>query len=69
MRKEPSGQSMPRNGVTLLELMMAVFIGSLLSVALTRLLSSGLKISQKGASHLTNVQNASILLGQIGRDL
>lgn len=58
-----------RRAVTLIEVMLAVVIGAVLSVALTRLLSSGMRISQKGAAQLTNVQNAAILAAQIERDL
>ncbi|NLI76084.1 MAG: prepilin-type N-terminal cleavage/methylation domain-containing protein [Candidatus Riflebacteria bacterium] len=58
-----------RRGVTVVELMMAVLIGAILAVAVTRLLSGGMRISQKGAAHLTTVQNAGILLSRIERDL
>lgn len=56
-------------GVTLIEISMAVLIGAILSLAVTRIFSSGIKISQKGSSHLTNMQNASILMSQLEQDL
>lgn len=56
-------------GFTLIEIVMAVLLGSILFLALTRLLSSGMRVSQKGSSHLTNMQSAAILLSQIESDL
>ncbi len=56
-------------GVTLTETLMAVLVGSILSLAVTRLFTSGIQMTQKGTSHLTNVQNAAILMTQIERDL
>lgn len=58
-----------RRGVTLTELLIAVLIGSVLSLAITRLFTSGIRITQKGTSHLTNIQNAAILMAQIEKDL
>jgi hypothetical protein len=49
--------------------MVAVLIGALISVALTRLFSSSLRQSLKGSSHLTNMQNAAVLLNQLEADL
>ena len=58
-----------RRGFTLVEIVMAVLLGSLLFLVLTRLLSGGVRITQKGSSHLTNAQAAAILLGQVESDL
>ncbi len=63
---QPDGSG---RGFTLIEIVMAVLLGSILFLALTRLLSSGMRVSQKGSSHLTNMQSAAILLSQIESDL
>jgi hypothetical protein len=60
---------MNRRAITLIEVIMGVLIGSLLLAGVSRMFLSGLKISQKGSSHLTNVQAAAILLNQIEEDL
>ncbi|HNV70774.1 MAG TPA: prepilin-type N-terminal cleavage/methylation domain-containing protein [Candidatus Ozemobacteraceae bacterium] len=57
------------HGFTLIEIVTAVLLGSILFLALTQLLSSGMRVSQKGSSHLTNMQAAAILLSQIESDL
>jgi hypothetical protein len=54
---------------TLTEVVMTVLIGSLLVVALTRIFSGGMLQSQRGSSHLTNLQAAAIVLAQIEKDL
>lgn len=58
-----------RSAVTLIEAVLTILIGSILFIALTKIFSSGLMISQKGTSHLTNVQAASILMNQIEKDI
>ncbi len=60
---------MRRRGVTLSEILIATLIGSLLSLAITRLMTSGIRISHKGSSHLTNVQNAAILMSRMEQDI
>lgn len=60
---------MSRRAVTLIEVMVAVLVGGILSVALTRLLTSTIRVSQKGSSHLTNVQAAAILVARLEIDL
>ncbi|NLI78310.1 MAG: prepilin-type N-terminal cleavage/methylation domain-containing protein [Candidatus Riflebacteria bacterium] len=60
---------MSRRAVTLIEVMVAVLVGGILSVALTRLLTSTIRVSQKGSSHLTNVQAAAILVARLEMDL
>ncbi len=58
-----------RRGVTLIEVVVGLLIGSLLLLSLSRIFSEGFRISQKGSSHLTNMQAASILMAQIEQDL
>lgn len=56
-------------GFTLIEICVSVLIGSIILIALTKMLSGGMKSSQKGAAHLTNLQTTAILLTQIESDL
>jgi prepilin-type N-terminal cleavage/methylation domain-containing protein len=58
-----------RTGVTMIELLMALLIGSILSLAITRILSVTFAVSVKGSSHLTNAQNAAVLLARLEDDL
>lgn len=58
-----------RHGVTLIEVMMAVAVGAILSLAVTRLFSSGIRISQKGSGHLTVLQSGAILMAQLEQDI
>ncbi|MFZ2960705.1 MAG: prepilin-type N-terminal cleavage/methylation domain-containing protein [Candidatus Ozemobacteraceae bacterium] len=60
---------MKKRGVTLAEVMVAVLIGSILSLAVTLIFSGSVRMTQKGTSHLTNIQNAAILMTQIEQDL
>lgn len=56
-------------GVTLIEIMICVLVGSILIYAASRLLSGGLKTSAKGTAHLNLVQATTILMSQIEDDL
>lgn len=58
-----------KNGVTLVELLIAVSLGSMLLVTAFKLMSNWMKSSVKGASHLTNMQTAVLLSNQIEHDL
>lgn len=60
---------MPKRAFTLVEIAVSVLIGAIVMLAASRLLSSGMKTSTKGAAHLTNVQNASMLMAQLEEDL
>ena len=62
-------QGFRRVGVTLIEIMICVLIGSIIVYAASRLLSGGLKTSAKGTAHLTLVQSSTILMSQIEDDL
>jgi len=56
-------------GVTLIEIMICVLVGSILIYAASRLLSGGMKTSVKGTAHLNLVQATTILMSQIEDDL
>jgi len=58
-----------RRAFTLVEIMVAVLVGSLVIYGATSLLSSGLKTGTKGSAHLTNLQGATIFLAQLETDL
>ncbi|MBU1106046.1 MAG: hypothetical protein KKB51_05200 [Candidatus Riflebacteria bacterium] len=58
-----------RYAMTLVEIIIAALVGSLLLSAAFSLLSSWLKSSVKGASHLSNIQVAVLLSNQIEHDL
>jgi len=58
-----------RHAVTVVELLVAAVIGAILSLAITKVFFSSVRVSQKGMEHLNNVQNASIVLTQIDQDL
>lgn len=60
---------MKKTGFTLIETVIGILIGSILILALSKFLSSGLKSFQKGSSHLTNIQAAALLMAQIEQDL
>lgn len=56
-------------GVTLVEMMVAVLLGSLMLMAITRIFSGGVRMTQKGSSHLTLAQGAGMLMAQVEKDL
>lgn len=56
-------------GFTLVETMVAVLLGSLLLMAVTKIFSGGVRMTQKGSSHLTLAQGAGMLMAQIEKDL
>lgn len=58
-----------RRAFTLVELIFAAMLGSLLLAFAFRLTSSSLKTSMKGASHLSNIQAAVLLCNLIEQDL
>ncbi|NLI76454.1 MAG: prepilin-type N-terminal cleavage/methylation domain-containing protein [Candidatus Riflebacteria bacterium] len=60
---------MKRRGFTLVEIIIGLVLASLLLAMLSRLLSWGLRSSVKGTAHLSNVQAAAILLGQLEQDI
>ncbi len=55
--------------MTLVEIAVSVLLGSVVMLAASRMLSSGMKTSTKGAAHLTNVQAVSVLMAQIEEDI
>ncbi|MDD2623700.1 MAG: type II secretion system protein, partial [Candidatus Riflebacteria bacterium] len=58
-----------KKGLTLIEICIGVVIVSLLMVTVMKLLGTGMSGSQKGLSHLANMEAASILMSQIEYDL
>lgn len=60
---------MKRRAFTLVEITISVLLGSIIIIALTRLLSKGMEQSTKGTAHLTNVQSTALLLSQIEDDI
>lgn len=58
-----------RSGMTFVEMMIAVLVGSLVICSAFSILSNWLKSSVKGASHLSNLQVAVLLNTQIEHDL
>lgn len=60
--------TMKRNGVTLIEMSIGLVIAVLIVGALHSLMSTGLKSSVKGSSHLSNIQVASIITSYLERD-
>ncbi len=58
-----------RDGVTLIEVTIGVFIVSLLLAAVMNLFGAGMRGSKKGMAHLTNMESAAILMSQIEYDL
>ncbi len=58
-----------RRGFTLAEAIIGVVLASFVVLIISRLLSSGVRSSVKGAAHLTNVQGASLLISQLDFDL
>ena len=60
---------MNKRGVTLIEATICVLVGSIVMLAASKMLSSGMRTSTKGAALLTNVQNVSILVAQIEEDV
>lgn len=65
-----SGRPPPRRrAVTLLETLIAVGVGALLVIGLTRVLTGSLRSSLLGSNRLTNAQNAAVLLNQLEHDL
>jgi len=60
---------MNKRGVTLIEATICVLVGSIVMLAASKMLSSGMRTSTKGAALLTNVQNVSILMAQIEEDV
>ena len=57
-----------RWGATVAELLIAAVIGAILSLAITKLFFSSVRVSQKGMAHLTNIQSAALLVTQIEQD-
>jgi len=57
-----------KSGFTLVEVTISVFLGALVLAGLSRLLSSSLKMTNKGSAHLTNVQATAIFLRQLVED-
>ncbi len=58
-----------KSGVSLVELLIAISVGSMLLVIAFKLMSSWMRSSVKGASHLSNMQTAVLLSNQIEYDL
>ncbi len=58
-----------RQGITLIEVAIGVFIISILMAAIMNLFGAGMRGSTKGMAHLTNMEAASVLMSQIEYDL
>ena len=58
-----------RKAVTLIEIIIAVALSSLIILAVMSLFSSGMKGSAKGLAHQSNMESASIIMSQIESDL
>ena len=58
-----------RKAVTLIEIIIAVALSSLIILAVMNLFSSGMKGSAKGLAHQSNMESASIIMSQIESDL
>lgn len=58
-----------RKAITLVEICIGALILSLVMTAVMRMFAGGLKGSNKGMAHLTNMQTAAIIMAQIEYDL
>jgi prepilin-type N-terminal cleavage/methylation domain-containing protein len=58
-----------KKGLTLIEISIGIVIISLLMVTVMKLFGTGMSRSQKGLSHLANMEAANILMSQIEYDL
>jgi len=62
-------EKMRRKGVTLVEICIGVVILSLVMTGVMRMFAGGIRGSQQGMAHLTNMQTAAIIIAQVEYDL
>jgi len=60
---------MKRNGFTLIEMMIAMFISTLAIFALVSAYTTGIKLMKKSSKHLRAQQEAIIMMNQIGNTI